>query len=267
MSRRIPAISLAALALIVSAGSVVAQRPPATAQDEGRLLRAATSLESRGDFAGAERVLTGLLEDRPTSSGGLFALERVLRARGRVIGVIVAADRFVAADSVASTPRVLKLRVLAEIDSLTAMREAAADWIAADPLSPGPYQEVARIFHGALGAESALAMLEQGREALDDSALFSMDLGDLLVELDRSERAIEEWSRAIGEDAGSATTVVRRIRALEGDPADLIAPLVSKLGSAPTTVARRRAASRMALEVGLEDVALEMAQGVVAELS
>ena len=44
--------------------------------DEGRLLRAAAAHESRGDFDEAESALRQLLEADPSSSGGLFALER-----------------------------------------------------------------------------------------------------------------------------------------------------------------------------------------------
>lgn len=55
---------------------------------ENRALQAAASLESRGDYEGAEEVLRALLREHPTSTGGLFALERVLRARGRVAEVL-----------------------------------------------------------------------------------------------------------------------------------------------------------------------------------
>jgi len=261
----VAAMAVSALALV--AGPVGAQRTQASSQVESRLLRAATSLESRGDFVGAERVLTGLLEDHPRSSGGLFALERVLRAQGRVLAVLTAVDRFIAVDSVASTPRLLKLRVLLEADSLTAMRQAAADWIEADPSSAAPYQEVARVFRTSLGAESALETLRRGRDALDDETLFAMDVSDLLVQLGRVGQAVEEWSRAIGDDGAQASAVMRSIRALEGDPADLVGPLVEKLGQSPTTVARRRVAARMALEVGLSDEALAMAKEVVPAIS
>lgn len=261
---------VAAMAVWVSvlvAGPVGAQRSPADSQAESRLLRAATSLESRGDFVGAERVLTGLLEDHPRSPGGLFALERVLRAQGRVAAVLTAVDRFIAADSVASTPRLLKLRVLLEVGSLTAMRRAAADWIEADPSSAEPYQEVARVFRTSLGPESALETLLRGRDALDDQTLFAMDLSDLLVRLGRAGQAVEEWSRAIGNDGAQAAAVMRRIKALDGNPADLVGPLVEKLGESPTTVPRRRAAAKMALEVGLTDEALAMARDVVPAIS
>ncbi|MEE8278459.1 MAG: hypothetical protein V3R89_07040 [Thermoanaerobaculia bacterium] len=248
-------------------GGLAAQRPGGMSpQDETRLLRSATSLESRGDFAGAERVLNRLLAGYPISSGALFALERVLRAQGLVRAVLPAADRFIGADATAATPRVLKLRVLLEIDSLAAFRTAAMDWIAADPATPEPYQEVARIYRTALGAEAALDVLRRGRKAVGDEALFAMEAGDLLVELDRKTDAVMEWSRAIGEDGAQASAVVRRIQGVEGDSAALAGLLVRVLGRSPTTVARRRAATRIALEVGLTDEALAMAREVAPDL-
>ncbi len=260
MGRPLQAAAMVVWMLTVFAVPLGAQRRPANNQAESRLLRAATSLESRGDFAGAERVLMGLLEDYPRSSGGLFALERVLRAQGRVVAVLTKADRFIAVDSAASTPRMLKLRVLSELDSLVAMREAASAWIAADASSAEPYQEVARIFRTSLGPESALEMLRRGRDALGDDALFAVDVSDLLVQSGRVGQAVEEWSRAIGDDGSKASAVMRRIRALEDDPADLVGRLVEKLVRSPTTVARRRAAARMALEAGLTDEALAIAK-------
>ncbi|GMR13205.1 MAG: hypothetical protein BMS9Abin29_1408 [Gemmatimonadota bacterium] len=267
MGRPLQVAAMVVWILAVLPRPVCAQRSPAESLAERRLLRVATSLESRGDLAGAERLLTGLLEDHPRSSSGLFALERVLRAQGRVAAVLTAADRFIAVDSVASTPRLLKLRVLLELDSLTAMREAAADWIEADPSSAGPYQEVARVFRLSLGAESALEMLRRGRDILEDEALFAMDVSDLLVQLGRVGQAVAEWSRAIGNDGAQASGVMRRIRAIEGDPADLVGPLVERLGRSPTTVARRRVATRMAIEAGLTEQALAMAEEVLPTIS
>ena len=80
---------LVALAAMLAVGSPTdtlwAQGDP---QEEARLLRAAASRESRGDLAGAEAVLRDLVTRYPTSSGGVFALERVLRARGRVADIL-----------------------------------------------------------------------------------------------------------------------------------------------------------------------------------
>ena len=53
---------------------------------EAQALRDAGTHEARGRLVEAEAVLKELLEQEPTSAGGLFALERVLRSQGRVAG-------------------------------------------------------------------------------------------------------------------------------------------------------------------------------------
>ena len=106
---------------------------PATGQirrgtDEGRLLRDAAARESQGDFDGAESVLRRLLEADPASSGGLFALERVLRAKGETAEILPLVDAFLARDAASSGVRYLKLRVLMEFDSLDALEHEAERW-------------------------------------------------------------------------------------------------------------------------------------------
>ena len=75
---------------------------------EAQALRDAGTHEARGRLVEAEAVLKELLEQEPTSAGGLFALERVLRSQGRVAAVLAAADRFLSAVPDASGVRYLK---------------------------------------------------------------------------------------------------------------------------------------------------------------
>ena len=96
---------------------------------EGRLLRSAASLESRGDFNGAEATLRDLMSQRPTSTGGLFALERVLRAQGRLSDVLEQVDAFLTIDPQAAAPHILKMRVLSDRKDETALQVAADAWI------------------------------------------------------------------------------------------------------------------------------------------
>lgn len=255
-----------ALAVLVGGppAQAVAQADP---QEEARLLRSAASRESRGDLAGAEQVLRDLLQRHPTSSGGVFALERVLRARGRVRDVLPPVDAYLEQEPAAPGPRYLKLRVLLELDSLEAVTDAAEAWIDADPGSPDPYREVARIYERAFGPEDALAVLRMGQGALPDSADLSVEAGDLLLRLGRTEEAVREWSRAVGSDGAQSAAILRRVSELEGDRATLVRPLIDALGQEPTTASRRRAAAQVAVEVGLEDVAVREARAAAEELS
>mgnify|MGYP002825931501 CR=1 FL=1 len=97
---------------------------------EAQKLRSASALESRGDYQGAEEVLRELLEEDPSSSGGLFALERVLRNQGEIIRILPAVNAFLAEDPASSGVRYLELRVLTEVDSLDAVRREAEAWLA-----------------------------------------------------------------------------------------------------------------------------------------
>ena len=78
--------------------------------EEGRLLRDAAALESRGDYERAEMVLRRLLDIDPTSTGGLFALDRVFRAQGEPEKILPVVDVFIDTNSSSSGVRYLKLR-------------------------------------------------------------------------------------------------------------------------------------------------------------
>ncbi len=234
---------------------------------EGRMLRSASSLESRGDYTGAERVLRELMDASPTSTGGLFALERVLRAQGRLIDVLPTVRAFLTVEPGAAAPRILELRVLSDADSLEALEAAARDWTRTDPRSADVYREIARAFAPVFGEDRALEVLLSGREALDEPSAFAMEIGDLHRELGELDAAVREWSRAVGADGAQVAAVTRRLQALPGEVGELARPLVRSLGAEPTTVARRRAGARIALEVGLEEEALTLAASAEAELA
>jgi len=233
---------------------------------EGRLLQSATELESEGSLGEAERVLRDLLAQRPTSAGALFALERVLRAQDRVAEVVPAAERYRDAEPSAAAPRSLLLRVLVEVGDEQAAERQAEDWLQHASASPDAYLEVSAVYARSHGTPRALALLRQGRVTLADSTLFAMEVGDLLADLGRSEEAVREWASAIGDEGAQTSAVMRRVGELEGDRAALARPLVESLSREPTTLARRRAASRIAVEAGLIDEARTLAAGVIEEL-
>ncbi len=256
---------LVALPLLLPGASLDAQTMDS--REESRLLREASALEWRGRVDEAQEVLTRLLAARPTSSGALFALERILRNQGRVADVLPWADRFLEADPAASGVRYMKLRVLAETDSLDAMAREARNWFQAEPGSPDPYREVARLYQRVLGEREALAVLRQGREDLGRPDALAVEMGDLLAALGDGRAAVDEWARALGDPEADLTGILRRIERLEGDPVTFAPPLLEALSRPPSTPQRRAAAVRVALQLGIQDQALRLAAASASALS
>lgn len=253
------------LALALSATAIHGTGAEAQTVQESRLLREAAALESRGDFDAAEDVLRRLLEARPGSSGGLFALERVLRAKGETVAVLSAVDAFLEEDPTSSGVRHLKLRVLAEVDSLEALRREAEAWFRAQPGSETPYREAARVYERTFGPEAALDVLRRGRQAVGDGDALSLEIGDLLVQQGEREEALAEWARAVGPTGGQAATISRRVAGLSSEVEESGRMLVTILGR-HEAVGRRRAGAQIALDLGLESEALTLARDVVADL-
>lgn len=257
-------------ALLLSALAVTGIPPHASAQvrmrsTEAQLLRDAAARESRGDYEGAEEVLRRLLVDNPVSSGGLFALERILRRQGDIITILPAVDAFLVRNAESSGVRSLQLRVLSEADSADALRREAEAWFAAAPGSEIPFREASRIYERMFGVDAALDLLRRGRAALGRPDALALEIGDLLVVGGDIVGAADEWALAIGDDASQVTTVTRRIRGLGANEAVAGDRLVENLASAEAVVARR-AGARLAVELGLADQALALVQDVANDL-
>ncbi len=232
---------------------------------ESQLLRESAARESRGDYDGAAEVLGQLLERNPASSGGLFALERVLRSRGDVESILPAVDAFLAEQPRSSGVRSLKLRVLADVDSTDALRRESELWLSSDGANAVPYREVSRVWERAFGPTEALGILQRGRSALGEDDALALEMGDLYALTDDVTSAGSEWAKAVGRDAAQVSTVTRRIEALDDDAEGVGRQVVAEL-SASDDVSRRRAGARMALDLGYEAEALELSQEVARAL-
>lgn len=250
-------------AALTASGPLTAQTAADTAaftpRDEARMLREASSHEWRGRLDDAEAVLTELLRRNPTSSGGLFALERILRTRSRVERVLPYVDRFLAGNPGASGPRYMKLRVLVEIDSLAGLDDAAEAWFDADRDSPDPYREVARIFQRVHGDERALEVLRRGRDAAGDADALALEIGDALARLGDGPGAVAEWALALRDPRADVDGVLRRLERLEGDREALAEPVLAVLTRSDATEARRRAAVQVAIGFDLPALARRVA--------
>lgn len=233
--------------------------------EESRLLREASAQESRGDFDGAEQVLRRLLQGSPASSGGLFALERVLRSKGDTRGLLPVVDSFLAHEPTSSGVRYLKLRVLLELDSLDALETEGDAWLRFQPTSEIPYREVARVYERAFGPSRALDILRRGREAVGRPDVLALEMGDLLVTLHQVDAALQEWALAVGDDGAQTPVVSKRVAGLPDAPQQAARTLVANLSRAEE-VGRRRAAVLVALDMKLGPEALEGAQRLSGDL-
>ena len=74
----------------------------------------------------------------PTSTPGMFALERVLRAQDRIREILPFAERFADLEPNASGPRLLELRVYTELDDKSELEVAAEDWMDSAGSPPSP---------------------------------------------------------------------------------------------------------------------------------
>ena len=255
------ALLCAALLCIAAPSAAQARGGPST----NALLREAAGLEASGDLDGAERVLRQVLDREPRATGALFALERVLRAKGAHADVLPIVDAFLAADPATREVRALKLRVLAELDSLDAVRREAADWAGTDP-SAATYRELATLYEEHLGAAEALRLLEAGREASGDASLLALEVGDLRARTGDLDGAVREWTEGVGDDGTGVTAVARRLRDVPDDRRPRVADAVLRALTDSPVFARRRAAALLALELRMEDEALALTQGVADEL-
>ncbi len=234
---------------------------PLAAQGRGgdplsRLLLEAATLESRGDLDGAEAALRRLLEMDPTSTGAIFALERVLRAKNQSRALRPIVDAYLAR---ASDPevRALKLQLLVEADSVQTMVGEAERWLTSEPREQ-TFAAVAAVYERALGPERALEVLRRGRDRLGGDAL-ALQTGDLLASQGSIDAAVAEWARAVSEDGSGMEAVRYRIERLGADRTRAARLLVARLGDSALPE-RRRATLRLALDVGLEQEALALAR-------
>ena len=233
---------------------------------EMRLLQAAASEEFSGDLARAEETLRRLMGQRPTSARGLLALERVLRNQGRVHEILPFSGRYIDLRPIAADPRLLELRVYAELDDKSGLEDAAENWMDGGWPFSDPYREVARVFGRVFGPERALSILERGRSEHGNPSLFAIEAGDFLKDLGRMEEAVLEWAGAIGDDGSQVSAVMQRVAGIEEGREEFVLPLLERLRQPPTTGPRLRAGAQIALEAGVFGEARSLAETALEDL-
>lgn len=258
-------VALAVLALgAAAAPPIAALQNRSGLRLENRMLRQASAQESRGELKEAEATLRELLEMQSGSSAAVLALERVLRADGRLTEVLPLFDRYIAEYPQTSLVWQHKLAVLTEVDSLAAVETTVDNWIRAAPGSPDPYRGGARALVEVAGEARAAELIEEGVEALGDLPLLLVELGEIELAAGRPGEAATAWARALGRDRARDAEVLRRVGEL-GDEREVVAEqIVAAMGTEPTTVARLAAGAELALREGIESEAHRLAAAVLA---
>ena len=233
MPLRPMALVWALVALLGHQGALAAQDRVA----ETRALSEARSLEVRGELREAVLVLERILTTHPRSAGALVALDRMLRAQRRSLELLPFLNRFLSEDADAPAVHALKLRILAEADSVDAVEREVRAWIRADPRDVERYRLSVPHWERALGVERALELLVEGRDKSGDEGALAAEMGDLLLKSNRPEEAAREWARAADGSTEQAAEVVRRIRILHPDAraafVDAIVAALDETGAGP----------------------------------
>ncbi len=247
-----------ALVLVLSfaaAFPVEAQRVGTGRRQAGSMLREAAELENGGDLSGAEETLRRLLNEQPQSTGAVFALERVLRAAGRLSAVVEVLEIHLDALPGATAARFTQVRVLAELEDLDGVASAVASWRGAEPDSPDPYREGAKVYLEASGPRRALDLITEGLEALGPVGPLLIEEGDIYMRQGVPARAAESWAKALGPDRTQTQAVIRRIEQAGDDREEIVGRLLERLGQDPTTISRLEVGATIALRDDREDEA------------
>lgn len=260
------AVCLAVTVCLAVAAPLAAQQPGAAPDaQELHLLRGATAREAVGDLAGAEELLREALRRQPGSISAILSLERVLRKAGRAEALVPVLHDFLRHDPASVLGRLMLLRAYSSLDRVVALDSAAQDWLRAVPGSSVPVRDIAAVWRARGEPQRALAVLEQGRRQFGADA-FALELGEAYADLGEYGKAVEEWDRAIGEDAYGLDAVRRDLRALPGG-SDMIPTLIDRLTRSSSSPARRAAAVKLAMDGGLEDEAEHWAGKVLGGMA
>jgi tetratricopeptide (TPR) repeat protein len=220
----------------------------------------AATLESRGDLDGAEDALRRLLALDPEASGTIFALERVLRAKGELADLRQVVSEFLEGSNSAEV-MALNLELLIEADSMPAMEAEAERWLSATR-TESAYRVAAAVYAGAFGPARALDVLRRGRETLRQADALALEIGDALAGSGDIDAAVDEWALAVGDGMG---TDIARIERLGARGPNAARRLVDELAGSDVP-ARRDAALTVALAFRLESESLDLARRAADEL-
>ncbi len=249
-----------------SAAAPAAQQQASAIDDELAALRVAMERERRGDLAGADSALRAILDHNAQSLSALISLERILAVEGRTAQLLPYIDRLIEQDEDSPIGHQMRVRANSMLDRIDGIERAADAWVRAAPDVETPYREIARVWRQRGDYERALAVLQKGRERVRREDALALELGDLYADLGDGERAVREWERAIAEDGQGFLLVQRRLAQMPDGGAAVVRALITSLLAPPSSEARRRAATEVAIDAGLVTEALRIAREVSAVL-
>ncbi|MGE0161221.1 MAG: hypothetical protein AB7T31_17635 [Gemmatimonadales bacterium] len=249
-------------AILLSAAPGVRAQVGRGGDPRSQLQLQAATLESRGDLDGAEDALRRLLALEPDASGTVFALERVLRAKGELAELRDVVHQFL---EHTDSPEVmgLNLGLLIEADSLRVMETTAERWLSGARTEP-PFRIVADAYGRAFGHARALEVLRRGRSAVGRRDALALEIGDVLAESGDVNGAVGEWALAVGDGAGT-DAAIERVRALGDRTPEAGRRLVEALVDGDV-VERRDAALEVAFALRLEPQALDLVREAAGDL-
>ena len=257
--------------VLVLAAAVAVSPLPGRAQAAGQggemaALRDAESRRAQGDLEGAAALLRGVLETRPASVAALLELEQVARLLGDPALVIEPASRFVEADSGSALGYQVLLRTYTALRRPDDIERTAEAWIRATPDTETPYREIARTWETFGDPGRAVRVLERGRERVGRPDALALERAELYARLGDRNRSLEAWDLALGPEGRGLMVVRRRLATLPDAGAGYMPGIIDRLVAPGSSLGRRRAAIELAIAAGLEDRALDVAQGLAGEL-
>jgi tetratricopeptide (TPR) repeat protein len=240
------------LLTLLCVGRTAAQQEPL---NEVELLKEELAKEAAGDMAGAQRILTRILDANPGSLSAIIALERLARIQNELPSIIPYIQRLLTSDPGSPIGHQMLIRTYSNLNRLADLEQASEAWIKATPRLETPYREIARVLQQRKEHPKALQVLERGRATIGRQDALALELGDAYIALGEPAKAVKEWERAIGFDARGFLLVQRRVAALADGGARVLAPLIEALTRTGSSIARQRAAVTLAIEAGLEHLA------------
>lgn len=263
---RLTRIAVAALAAAALTGWTPASAQEA-GEDEIQLLQQASEREALGELESAERLLSEVLRERPSSVPALLALERVLRIQGRLEELPPLVETARSEDPRSALLNQLLVRSYSELDRVEDLESAAERWIATVPRIEIPYREVAQVWQSRGEYGRARQILEQGRRRVGAPDALALELADLYVTLGEPALAVAEWDRSIDGRGRGWNQVRRRLRALPDGGQALIPELVDRLTGDASAGGRLDAALELAVEAGLQARARSIAEARLPALA
>jgi hypothetical protein len=230
MRRGVVARGIAALVAALLATPLAGQQSEA--------LSKGYDLERRGNYAGAEAIYLGVLDQRPADLGALLGLERVLVPLNRPTDLVTPLRAALAADSTQGIIYGIAIRTWTSMGQPDSVRLAALRWARQHPDDDAPYREWGAAMLAMQNRAGARQAYTMGRERLGKSDALAAELAQLAVQEQNYREATKEWIVAVGQLGGYRGTAVST---LSPAPPAMRPELLAMMDAAPGPAGRAMA--------------------------